>query len=98
MTTGLDLEDPAFLTGDRSAAYRALRDEAPVLRMGAPGEETWLLSRHEDVQAALAKVQLQETAKAIVKRFRRIALAGAANRHPSLIFPSLATLPVRVHR
>ncbi|GAA4852942.1 cytochrome P450 [Actinomycetospora corticicola] len=53
MTTALDLDDPAFLTGDRSAAYRTLRDEAPVLRTGEPGEETWLLSRHEDVQAAL---------------------------------------------
>ncbi|MEJ2867724.1 cytochrome P450 [Actinomycetospora sp. OC33-EN08] len=54
MTTTLpDLDDPAFLTGDRSAAYRMLRDEAPVLRTGEPGYETWILSRHEDVQAAL---------------------------------------------
>ena len=52
-TTMPDLEDPAFLTGDRSGAYRALRDEAPVLRIGEPGAETWLLSRHEDVQAVL---------------------------------------------
>jgi cytochrome P450 len=52
-TTMPDLEDPAFLTGDRSGAYRALRDEAPVLRIGEPGAETWLLSRHEDVQVVL---------------------------------------------
>jgi cytochrome P450 len=44
-----DLEDPRFLVGDRSAGYRALRDDAPVLALG----DTWLLSRHTDVQAVL---------------------------------------------
>lgn len=44
-----DLEDPAFLVGDRSAGYRALRETAPVLALG----DTWLLSRHADVQAVL---------------------------------------------
>lgn len=49
-TTMPDLDDPEFLTGDRAETYRTLRDEAPVLRID---DDTWLLSRHEDVQAAL---------------------------------------------
>jgi cytochrome P450 len=52
-TTMPDLDDPAFLTGDRSEAYRALRDTAPVLRLGPPDDGTWLLSRHADVQTVL---------------------------------------------
>jgi len=32
---------------------------------------------------------------ALARRFHRIELAGAPARHPSLIFPSLGTLPVR---
>ncbi|GAA4836730.1 cytochrome P450 [Actinomycetospora corticicola] len=49
MATLPDLEDPEFLVGDRSAGYRALRDDAPVLALG----DTWLVSRHADVQAVL---------------------------------------------
>ncbi|MDL5159706.1 cytochrome P450 [Actinomycetospora termitidis] len=52
-TTMPDLDDPAFLVGDRAEAYRALRDEAPVLRIGASEDEVWLVSRHEDVQAVV---------------------------------------------
>lgn len=44
-----DLDDPRFLTGDRSIAYRALRDRAPVIDL----DGMWLLSRHADVQAVL---------------------------------------------
>ena len=49
-TTMPELDDPEFLTGNRGETYRALREEAPVLRID---DDTWLLSRHEDVQAIL---------------------------------------------
>lgn len=48
-----DFDDPAFLTGDRLDAYRALRDIAPVAPVGEPDHETWVLSRYADVHAVL---------------------------------------------
>lgn len=55
MTVGtpLDLDDPAFLTGDRTGTYRRLRDEAPALPIGPPDHRTWVLTRHSDVHAVL---------------------------------------------
>lgn len=48
-----DFDDPTFLTGDRLDAYRSLRDHAPVLKVGEPGQQTWILSRFADVYAVL---------------------------------------------
>ena len=50
---------------------------------------------HHCLGAPLARVQLQETVGALVRRFDRIEVAGVSGRHPSLIFPALHTLPVR---
>ncbi|MFC5141430.1 cytochrome P450 [Actinomycetospora rhizophila] len=52
-TTPFALDDPAFLTGDRHAEYRAMRDEGAVLAVGDPDHPTYLLTRHEDNQAVL---------------------------------------------
>lgn len=49
----VDLEDPAFLAGDRSTTYQRLRDDTPVLRLGDGGREDWIVSRHADVQAIM---------------------------------------------
>ncbi|MGE4240981.1 cytochrome P450 [Ramlibacter sp.] len=51
----IDLKDPAFLAGDRSAGYADLRARAPVYRV--PDTDTWLLSRHADVQLVLRKAE-----------------------------------------
>lgn len=51
---------------------------------------------HHCLGAPLARVQLQETVTALVRRFRGIELTGPSDRYPSLIFPSLSTLPVRM--
>ncbi|MEV4320345.1 cytochrome P450 [Actinocrispum sp. NPDC049592] len=50
VSTDFDLYDPAFLA-DPYPFYAWLRAEAPVLRLRDP--DVWLLSRHEDVHAAL---------------------------------------------
>jgi cytochrome P450 len=50
---------------------------------------------HHCLGAPLARVQLQETVAALAGRFERVEPTGASGRHPSLIFPSLHTLPVR---
>lgn len=52
-TTLPNIDDPAFLTGDRLEGYRTLRDDSPVLAMGEPGHETWVLSRFADVYGVL---------------------------------------------
>jgi cytochrome P450 len=49
----VDLDDPVFLSGDRSATYRRLRDEAPVFRLGDGDEATWGVSRYADVVAIM---------------------------------------------
>jgi cytochrome P450 len=50
---------------------------------------------HHCLGAPLARVQLQETVTALARRLRGIELEDAGpHRHPSLIFPSLASLPV----
>ncbi len=50
----IDFSNREFLSGDRTAAYAALRKQAPVWHMGEEqGVSTWVLSRHADVQAVL---------------------------------------------
>ena len=51
---------------------------------------------HHCVGAPLARIQLQETVAALARRVTRIEPDGPSERYPSLMFPSLATLPVRV--
>lgn len=51
---------------------------------------------HHCLGAPLARVQLQETVAGLARRFSRIDPDGPSERHPSLMFPSLSTLPVRV--
>lgn len=54
MSTPLvDLDDPAFLSGDRTASYQRLRDESPVMRLGDDSHTTWVVSRYSDVQAIM---------------------------------------------
>jgi cytochrome P450 len=53
MPATLDLEDPAFLTGDRHDTYRALRDRGAALVVGEPDAPAWLLTRYDDAQAVL---------------------------------------------
>jgi cytochrome P450 len=49
-----DLNDEAFLKGDRRTIYAKLRAESPVLALPAGGgPPTWIVSRHKDVQALL---------------------------------------------
>lgn len=50
---------------------------------------------HHCLGAPLASVQLQEAVTGLVRRYSRIEPDGEASRYPSLIFPSLSTLPVR---
>jgi cytochrome P450 len=50
--------------------------------------------RHHCLGAHLARMQLQETMAALVTRFPRMTLAGQPTRFPSLMFPSLSSLPV----
>lgn len=50
----IDFESPAFLTGDRMAAYARLRGEAPVWPItDSQGKPAWVLSRHADAHAVL---------------------------------------------
>lgn len=51
---------------------------------------------HHCLGAPLARVQLQEAVTGLVRRYAAIELDGGAVRYPSLIFPSLGALPVRV--
>jgi cytochrome P450 len=51
---------------------------------------------HHCLGAPLARVQLQKTVTGLVRRYSRIELDGEPSRYPSLIFPSLSTLPVCV--
>lgn len=51
---------------------------------------------HHCLGAPLARVQLQEAVLGLVRRFSAIEAAGESARYPSLMFPSLRTLPVRV--
>jgi cytochrome P450 len=51
---------------------------------------------HHCLGAPLARVQLEETVAGLARRYSRIELDGGASRYPSLIFPSLSALPVRV--
>lgn len=46
----IDLADPDFLVGDRTAAYTELRRTSPVARIDMGGEIAYLVSRHEDVR------------------------------------------------
>ncbi|MDD7940363.1 cytochrome P450 [Actinomycetospora lutea] len=52
-TTPSVLDDPAFLTGDRHAGYRAMRDRGAVLVVGGPDHPTSVFTRHEDAHAVL---------------------------------------------
>lgn len=48
----IDVNDEAFLRGDRSEVYARLRHESPAHRITTDdGQELWLVSRHKDVQA-----------------------------------------------
>ncbi|OLT33713.1 hypothetical protein BJF84_21520 [Rhodococcus sp. CUA-806] len=47
----IDLDDPAFLSGDRSAAYQTMLTESPIARAEMGGHEVFLASRHADVAA-----------------------------------------------
>jgi cytochrome P450 len=47
------LDDPEFLAGERSGAYRQLRDKVPVLRLETADKMTWVVSRHSDVQGIM---------------------------------------------
>ena len=49
---------------------------------------------HHCLGAPIARIQLQETMKGLVQRFTAFDVVGASSRHPSLVFPALATLPV----
>ncbi|MEJ2885710.1 cytochrome P450 [Actinomycetospora aeridis] len=53
MTATLDLDDPDFLTGDRHAEYRAIRDQGAVLAVGDPDHPTHVLTRYADTHAVL---------------------------------------------
>ncbi|MEJ2860727.1 cytochrome P450 [Actinomycetospora flava] len=53
MTATLDLDDPAFLTGDRHAEYRAIREQGAVLTVGDPEHPTHVLTRYADTHAVL---------------------------------------------
>lgn len=50
---------------------------------------------HHCIGAPLARVQLQETVAGLTRRFSRIEPDGPSDRYPSLMAPSLSTLPVR---
>lgn len=49
---------------------------------------------HHCLGAPIARIQLQETLKGLVQRFSAFDIVGESSRHPSLVFPALATLPV----
>jgi cytochrome P450 len=50
---------------------------------------------HHCLGAPVARIQLQETLKALTETFTGLELGGADyTRHPSLVFPSLVSLPL----
>ncbi|MFW0795033.1 cytochrome P450 [Gordonia sp. CPCC 205515] len=54
VTFPIDLGDTAFLTGDRTEAYRTLRDAGSALPLElGPGDPAWVLSHHSDVREVL---------------------------------------------
>ena len=53
MSTGLPTLDELARVDEPWTGYATLRDEAPVYRL-PDRNETWLLSRYDDVRAALA--------------------------------------------
>jgi cytochrome P450 len=50
----IDLTDPEFLTGDRTSAYKRLRESGAAIRLAhGPDFDTWVLSRHADAREIL---------------------------------------------
>ncbi|WP_156366952.1 cytochrome P450 [Aeromicrobium sp. Leaf272] len=49
----IDLTDPEFLAGDRTAAYERLRSEVVFPLQLGPGDPAWVVSRYQDVRAVL---------------------------------------------
>jgi cytochrome P450 len=69
-------------------------DNIDIRRPNAARHMTFGGGLHHCLGAPLARVQLQETIAELARRFDRIDIDGPIERHPSLIFPSLAELPV----
>jgi cytochrome P450 len=78
-------DDRAFPEPDRMDPYR--RNAAQHLAFG--------MGLHHCLGAPLARIQLAETLAGLAERVGSIHADGGAPRFPSLIFPSLASLPVR---
>ncbi len=88
-----------FLVGSANLDERTFTDpdRADLARSNAAKHLAFGGCLHHCMGAPLARIQLQETVTGLARRFSRIELDGPSSRYPSLIFPSLSTLPVRVH-
>ncbi|GAA2874505.1 cytochrome P450 [Pseudonocardia halophobica] len=90
-------EQVLVVVGAANTDERAFRDPYRMDpdRPNASRHLAFGMGLHHCLGAPLARIQLAETLAGLADRVSAIDLDGKAERHPSLIFPSLTSLPVR---